>query len=48
METEIQLRKMKRSGDVRGDACTKRVYLIFTTELSADNTSDGNLYVMST
>lgn len=48
METEIQLRKTKRSGDVRGEACTKRVYLIFTAELPAENTSDGKLYVMRT
>lgn len=48
METEIQLRKTKRSGDDRGDDCTKRVYLILTTERYAENTSDGKFYVMRT
>lgn len=46
METEIQLRKMKCSGDDRGDACTKHMYLIFTSELYAENKSDGKFYVM--
>ena len=48
METEIQLRKTKRSGDDRGDDCTERMYLIFTTEQYAENTPDGKFYVMHT